>query len=104
MIGMSFCWRATAQRLASLIAVIVSLSPPGGDSPLAAYAALKSSRKALTSSSLVIVIFFYYFFGPINSAVGTLLITFTVYIIPAIAHMLTYRKASARQVLHFFRK
>lgn len=38
------------------------------------------------------------FFGPINSAVGALLVSFTVYIIPATAHMLTYRKASARQV------
>nr|GEZ00688.1 auxin transporter-like protein 2 [Tanacetum cinerariifolium] len=37
------------------------------------------------------------FFGPINSAVGALLVSFTVYIIPALAHMLTYRKASARQ-------
>lgn len=46
------------------------------------------------------------FFGPINSAVGALLVSFTVYIIPSLAHMLTYRKASARQVtvkfpLHF---
>lgn len=38
------------------------------------------------------------FFGPINSAVGALLVSFTVYVIPALAHMLTYRKASARQV------
>ncbi|XP_058729083.1 auxin transporter-like protein 4 [Vicia villosa] len=37
------------------------------------------------------------FFGPINSAVGALLVSFTVYIIPALAHMLTYRTASARQ-------
>ncbi|KAF7845387.1 auxin transporter-like protein 2 [Senna tora] len=37
------------------------------------------------------------FFGPINSAVGALLVSFTVYIIPALAHMLTYRKPSARQ-------
>ncbi|KAK6135844.1 hypothetical protein DH2020_030410 [Rehmannia glutinosa] len=37
------------------------------------------------------------FFGPINSAVGALLVSFTVYIIPALAHMLTYRKASDRQ-------
>ncbi|KAF5818228.1 putative amino acid transporter, transmembrane domain-containing protein [Helianthus annuus] len=36
-------------------------------------------------------------FGPINSAVGALLVSFTVYIIPAIAHMLTYRTPSARQ-------
>lgn len=38
------------------------------------------------------------FFGPINSAVGALLVSFTVYIIPALAYMLTYRKAEARQV------
>ncbi|XP_065006852.1 auxin transporter-like protein 2 isoform X1 [Musa acuminata AAA Group] len=37
------------------------------------------------------------FFGPINSAVGALLVSFTVYIIPAMAHMLTYRTPSARQ-------
>lgn len=37
------------------------------------------------------------FFGPINSAVGSLLVTFTVYIIPALAHMLTYRTAFARE-------
>lgn len=37
------------------------------------------------------------FFGPINSAVGSLLVSFTVYIIPALAHMFTYRTASARQ-------
>jgi auxin influx carrier (AUX1 LAX family) len=39
------------------------------------------------------------FFGPINSAVGALLVSFTVYIIPSAAHMLTYRKATARQVI-----
>ena len=38
------------------------------------------------------------FFGPINSAVGALLVSFTVYIIPALAHILTYRTASARMV------
>ncbi|MGR9707778.1 hypothetical protein ACUOG1_25300, partial [Escherichia coli] len=37
------------------------------------------------------------FFGPINSAVSALLVSFTVYIIPSLAHMLTYRSASARQ-------
>lgn len=37
------------------------------------------------------------FFGPINSAVGALLVTFTVYIIPSLAHILTYRSASSRQ-------
>ena len=38
------------------------------------------------------------FFGPINSAVGALLVSFTVYIIPTLAHMLTYRSAQARKV------
>uniref|UniRef100_A0ACD5TWS4 Uncharacterized protein n=1 Tax=Avena sativa TaxID=4498 RepID=A0ACD5TWS4_AVESA len=37
------------------------------------------------------------FFGPINSAVGSLLVSFTVYIIPALAHMVTYRSAPARE-------
>ncbi|KAJ7528947.1 hypothetical protein O6H91_15G026300 [Diphasiastrum complanatum] len=37
------------------------------------------------------------FFGPINSAVGSLLVTFTVYIIPCAAHMVTYRSAFARE-------
>uniref|UniRef100_A0A453IIR1 Amino acid transporter transmembrane domain-containing protein n=1 Tax=Aegilops tauschii subsp. strangulata TaxID=200361 RepID=A0A453IIR1_AEGTS len=37
------------------------------------------------------------FFGPINSAVGSLLVSFTVYIIPALAHMITYRSAHARE-------
>ncbi|CAA6655968.1 unnamed protein product [Spirodela intermedia] len=39
------------------------------------------------------------FFGPINSAVGSLLVSFTVYIIPAVAHMVTFRSAAAREVL-----
>ena len=39
------------------------------------------------------------FFGPINSTVGALLVTFTVYIIPCAAHMWTFRSATARQVL-----
>ena len=38
------------------------------------------------------------FFGPINSAIGALLVTFTVYIIPAAAHMVTYRTTFAREV------
>nr|CAD1844140.1 unnamed protein product [Ananas comosus var. bracteatus] len=38
------------------------------------------------------------FFGPINSAVGSLLVSFTVYIIPALAHMVTFRSAHAREV------
>ncbi|XP_014513951.1 auxin transporter-like protein 2 [Vigna radiata var. radiata] len=57
--------------------------------------------RALARLPVVIPIWFFAiifpFFGPINSAVGALLVSFTVYIIPATAHMLTYRKASARQ-------
>ncbi|GFY82333.1 transmembrane amino acid transporter family protein [Actinidia rufa] len=56
--------------------------------------------RALARLPVVIPIWFlaiiFPFFGPINSAVGALLVSFTVYIIPALAHMLTYRKASAR--------
>ncbi|KAF2296751.1 hypothetical protein GH714_001643 [Hevea brasiliensis] len=37
------------------------------------------------------------FFGPINSTVGSLLVSFTVYIIPALAHMITFSSASARE-------
>ncbi|CAL4893855.1 unnamed protein product [Urochloa decumbens] len=36
------------------------------------------------------------FFGPINSAVGAFLVSFTVYVIPSLAHMATYSSASAR--------
>lgn len=58
--------------------------------------------RALARLPVVIPIWFlaiiFPFFGPINSAVGALLVSFTVYIIPATAHMLTYRTASARQV------
>ncbi|KAK7390644.1 hypothetical protein VNO78_25989 [Psophocarpus tetragonolobus] len=57
--------------------------------------------RALARLPVVIPIWFlaiiFPFFGPINSAVGSLLVSFTVYIIPALAHMLTYRDASARQ-------
>ncbi|XP_061347721.1 auxin transporter-like protein 2 [Gastrolobium bilobum] len=57
--------------------------------------------RALARVPVVIPIWFlaiiFPFFGPINSAVGALLVSFTVYIIPTLAHMLTYRKASARQ-------
>ncbi|XP_034923848.1 auxin transporter protein 1 [Populus alba] len=57
--------------------------------------------RALSRLPVVIPIWFFAiifpFFGPINSAVGALLVSFTVYIIPALAHMLTYRSASARQ-------
>jgi auxin influx carrier (AUX1 LAX family) len=59
--------------------------------------------RALARLPIVVPIWFFAiifpFFGPINSAVGALLVSFTVYIIPAVAHMLTYRSASARQVL-----
>lgn len=41
------------------------------------------------------------FFGPINSAVGALLVTFTVYIIPCLAHMVYYRSPAARTVCTF---
>ncbi|KAJ7518936.1 hypothetical protein O6H91_20G016100 [Diphasiastrum complanatum] len=37
------------------------------------------------------------FFGPINSAVGSLLVTFSVYIIPCAAHMTFYRSSLSRQ-------
>ncbi|KAF9676914.1 hypothetical protein SADUNF_Sadunf08G0052900 [Salix dunnii] len=58
--------------------------------------------RALSRLPVVIPIWFlaiiFPFFGPINSAVGALLVSFTVYIIPSLAHMLTYRSASARQL------
>lgn len=58
--------------------------------------------RALCRLPVVIPIWFlaiiFPFFGPINSAVGALLVSFTVYIIPALAHMLTYKSASARKV------
>lgn len=57
--------------------------------------------RAITRLPVVIPIWFlaiiFPFFGPINSAVGALLVTFTVYIIPSLAHILTYRSASSRQ-------
>ncbi|KVI03335.1 Amino acid transporter, transmembrane [Cynara cardunculus var. scolymus] len=57
--------------------------------------------RALARLPVVVPIWFlaiiFPFFGPINSAVGALLVSFTVYIIPSLAHMLTYRTASARQ-------
>ncbi|XP_066362928.1 auxin transporter-like protein 2 [Miscanthus floridulus] len=56
--------------------------------------------RALVRLPIVVPVWFlaiiFPFFGPINSAVGALLVSFTVYIIPALAHMLTYRSASAR--------
>ncbi|KAJ7538292.1 hypothetical protein O6H91_11G042200 [Diphasiastrum complanatum] len=57
--------------------------------------------RALARIPVVLPIWFFAiifpFFGPINSAVGALLVTFTVYIIPATAHMITYRTAFARE-------
>lgn len=57
--------------------------------------------RAVSRLPVVIPIWFlaiiFPFFGPINSTVGAFLVSFTVYIIPATAHMLTYRKATARQ-------
>lgn len=61
-------------------------------------------KRALARLPVVIPIWFlaivFPFFGPINSAVGSLLVSFTVYIIPALAHMLTFRCAHAREVLY----
>lgn len=58
-------------------------------------------KRAVTRLPVVIPIWFlaiiFPFFGPINSAVGALLVTFTVYIIPSLAHILTYRSAYSRQ-------
>ncbi|CAL0315758.1 unnamed protein product [Lupinus luteus] len=57
--------------------------------------------RALIRLPVVIPIWFFAiifpFFGPINSAVGALLVSFAVYIIPACAHMLTYKSAYARE-------
>ncbi|GAB2271549.1 Auxin transporter-like protein 3 [Dionaea muscipula] len=58
-------------------------------------------KRALTRLPVVIPIWFlaiiFPFFGPINSAVGSLLVSFTVYIIPAMAYMATFSSASARE-------
>ncbi|ONK58124.1 uncharacterized protein A4U43_C09F8460 [Asparagus officinalis] len=58
-------------------------------------------KKALARLPVVIPIWFlaiiFPFFGPINSTVGSLLVTFTVYIIPALAHMVVFAPASARE-------
>lgn len=58
--------------------------------------------RALVRMPVVLPIWFlaiaFPFFGPINSAIGALLVTFTVYIIPAAAHMVTYRTTFAREV------
>ncbi|KAG6488914.1 hypothetical protein ZIOFF_050169 [Zingiber officinale] len=58
-------------------------------------------KRALARLPVVIPIWFlaivFPFFGPINSTVGSLLVSFTVYIIPAMAHMITFAPASARE-------
>lgn len=58
-------------------------------------------KRALARLPVVIPIWFlaiiFPFFGPINSAVGSLLVSFTVYIIPAMAHMLTFKSPAARE-------
>ncbi|EAY98240.1 hypothetical protein OsI_20150 [Oryza sativa Indica Group] len=58
--------------------------------------------RALARLPIVVPIWFlaiiFPFFGPINSAVGALLVSFTVYIIPSLSHILTYRSASARLI------
>ncbi|KAG7032783.1 Auxin transporter-like protein 3, partial [Cucurbita argyrosperma subsp. argyrosperma] len=58
-------------------------------------------KRALTRLPVVIPIWFlaiiFPFFGPINSTVGSLLVSFTVYIIPALAHMVTFASSSSRE-------
>ncbi|XP_062216209.1 auxin transporter-like protein 2 [Phragmites australis] len=58
-------------------------------------------KRAAARLPIVVPIWFlaiiFPFFGPINSAVGSLLVSFTVYIIPALAHVITFRSASARE-------
>ena len=55
-------------------------------------------KRALVRLPVVIPIWFlaiiFPFFGPINSTVGSLLVSFTVYIIPALAHIFTFRSLS----------
>lgn len=59
-------------------------------------------KRAAARLPVVIPIWFlaiiFPFFGPINSTVGSLLVSFTVYIIPALAHMFTFKSAAAREV------
>lgn len=59
-------------------------------------------KRALARLPVVIPIWFlaiiFPFFGPINSTVGSLLVSFTVYIIPALAHMVTFSSPAAREV------
>nr|GLL44332.1 hypothetical protein BRARA_C02501 [Ipomoea trifida] len=58
-------------------------------------------KRALARLPVVIPIWFlaiiFPFFGPINSTVGSLLVSFTVYIIPAMAHMITFASPAARE-------
>ncbi|VAH01876.1 unnamed protein product [Triticum turgidum subsp. durum] len=58
-------------------------------------------KRAAARLPVVIPIWFlaiiFPFFGPINSAVGSLLVSFTVYIIPAMAHMVTFRSPQSRE-------
>lgn len=58
--------------------------------------------RALARLPVVVPIWFlaiiFPFFGPINSAVGALLVSFTVYIIPALAHIFTFKSSAAREV------
>ncbi|KAE8668315.1 Auxin transporter-like protein 3 [Hibiscus syriacus] len=58
-------------------------------------------KRAAARLPVVIPIWFlaiiFPFFGPINSTVGSLLVSFTVYIIPALAHIFTFRSAAARE-------
>ncbi|WZY77140.1 hypothetical protein YC2023_023524 [Brassica napus] len=58
-------------------------------------------KRAMARLPVVLPIWFlaiiFPFFGPINSAVGSLLVSFTVYIIPALAHMLTFAPAPSRE-------
>ncbi|URE43908.1 auxin transporter-like protein 1 [Musa troglodytarum] len=54
-------------------------------------------RRAIVRLPVWFLAIIFPFFCPINSAVGSLLVSFTVCIMPALAHMLTYRAPSARQ-------
>ncbi|CAK9315979.1 unnamed protein product [Citrullus colocynthis] len=58
-------------------------------------------KRAAARLPVVIPIWFlaiiFPFFGPINSTVGSLLVSFTVYIIPALAHMFTFRSPASRE-------
>ncbi|XVE93826.1 hypothetical protein REPUB_Repub01dG0228200 [Reevesia pubescens] len=58
-------------------------------------------KRAAARLPVVIPIWFlaivFPFFGPINSTVGSLLVSFTVYIIPALAYIFTFRSATARE-------